>query len=136
MQKLYIKRFESYKKSLDNLLMAKNQDKNNIFVLSGTIMIFNLTFDISWKIIKEVLNDEFGIMDFPSGSPKETLKKAASVELIKSDIWLDMLDDRNNLSHDYDFVFAYEQYDKIIKKYIPVFEELKSKIENYIGNRY
>ena len=136
MQKLYIKRFESFKKSLDNLLMAKNQDKNNIFVLSGTIMIFNLTFDISWKIIKEVLNDEFGIMDFPSGSPKETLKKAASVELIKSDIWLDMLDDRNNLSHDYDFAFAYEQYDKIIKQYIPVFEELKSKIDNYIGNRY
>ena len=88
------------------------------------------------KIIKEVLNDEFGIIDFPSGSPKETLKKAASVELINSDIWLDMLDDRNNLSHDYDFAFAYEQYDKIIKQYIPVFEELKSKIDNYIGNRY
>ena len=132
MQKLYIKRFKSFKKSLDNFLMAKKQDKNNIFVLSGTIMIFNLTFDISWKIIKEVLNDEFGIMDFPSGSPKETLKKAASVELIKSDIWLDMLDDRNNLNHCYDFAFAYEQYDKIIKQYIPVFEELKSKIENYI----
>ena len=79
MQKLYIKRFESFKKSLDNLLMAKNQDKNNIFVLSGTIMIFNLTFDISWKIIKEVLNDEFGIIDFPSGSPKEICKKLRTV---------------------------------------------------------
>ena len=132
MQKSYIKRFMSFKKSFENLSKAKEEDKSNVFILSGTIMIFNLTFDLAWKVIREVLKEEFGIVDFPSGSPKETLKKAASVNLISSDVWLDMLIDRNDLTHDYDFDLAKEKCDKIIDRYISVFESFENKINSYI----
>ena len=130
MQKSYIKRFESFKKSFENLSKAKDQDESNVFILSGIIMIFNLTFDLAWKVLREVLKEEFGIIDFPSGSPKETLKKAASVDLISSENWLDMLVDRNDLTHDYEL--AKEKYDKIINSYIPIFKFFENKINSYI----
>jgi nucleotidyltransferase substrate binding protein (TIGR01987 family) len=128
MEKSYTKRFEAFKKSLETLSSAGNEDKNNFFVLSGTIMIFNLTFDLAWKLIKEILKEDYGITDFPSGSPKETLKKARSVDLINDDTWLEMLDDRNELTHDYDYDSALEKYNKIIEKYIPLLQKFKNSI--------
>ena len=133
MQKSYIKRFESFKKSFENLSKAKDEDISNVFILSGVIMVFNLTFDLAWKVLREVLKEEFGIIEFPSGSPKETLKKAASVDLISSENWLDMLDDRNDLTHDYDYELAKEMYEKIVNSYIPVFESFENKINSYIN---
>ena len=132
MQKSYTKRFESFKKSFENLSKSKDEDVSNVFILSGIIMIFNITFDLSWKLLREVLKEEFGIIDFPSGSPKETLKKAASVGLISDENWFDMLLDRNDLTHDYDYELAKEKYNKIINNYIPIFESLKNKITSYL----
>ncbi|MBR0038500.1 MAG: nucleotidyltransferase substrate binding protein [Lachnospiraceae bacterium] len=128
MEKSYTKRLNAFEKSLETLSGAKNEDKNNLFVLSGTIMIFNLTFDLAWKLIKEILKEDYGISDFPSGSPKETLKKAKSVNLINDDIWLEMLDDRNELTHDYDYDSALEKYNKIISDYIPLLQNFRENI--------
>lgn len=129
MEKSYTKRYESFAQILENLEKAKNEDKSNLFVLSGIIMIFNLTFDIAWKLIKDVLIEDYGIKEFPSGSPKETLKKAESIGLIDDEQWLDMLNDRNELTHDYDFDVATEKCDKIINDYIPLLKNLKDKVE-------
>ena len=128
MEKSYTKRLNAFEKSLETLSGAKNEDKNNLFVLSGTIMIFNLTFDLAWKLIKEILKEDYGISDFPSGSPKETLKKAKSVNLINDDIWLEMLDDRNELTHVYDYDSALEKYNKIISDYIPLLQNFRENI--------
>ena len=128
MEKSYTKRLNAFEKSLETLSGAKSEDKNNLFVLSGTIMIFNLTFDLAWKLIKEILKEDYGISDFPSGSPKETLKKAKSVNLINDDIWLEMLDDRNELTHDYDYDSALEKYNKIISDYIPLLQNFRENI--------
>ena len=132
MQKSYTKRFESFKKSFENLSKAKDEDVSNVFILSGIIMVFNITFDLAWKLLREVLKEEFGIIDFPSGSPKETLKRAASVGLISDESWFDMLLDRNDLTHDYDYELAKEKYNKIINNYIPIFESLKNKINSFL----
>ena len=129
MQKSYTKRFESFEKSLSNLEKARSEDKNNIFVLSGIIMIFNLTFDLAWKLIKDVLKEDHGVLDFPAGSPRETLKKARSVNLISDELWLDMLDDRNDLTHDYDFNLATEKCNTIINGYLPLLSDLRNKIK-------
>lgn len=128
MEKSYTKRFDTFKKSLETLSNAKNEDKNNFFILSGTIMIFNLTFDLAWKLIKEILKEDYGITDFPSGSPKETLKRAKSVDLISDEVWLEMLGDRNELTHDYDYDSALEKYNKIINLYVPVLQKFKDII--------
>ena len=128
MQKSYTKRFESFEKLLSNLVKANDEDKTNIFVLSGIIMIFNLTFDLAWKLIKDVLKEDYGVLDFPAGSPRETLKRANSVNLISDELWLDMLDDRNDLTHDYDFDLATEKCNTIINVYLPLLNDLKNKM--------
>ena len=50
-----MKRFESFKKSLDSLAEAKERDKSDSFVLSGTSAKFSITFDLAWKVIKDTI---------------------------------------------------------------------------------
>ena len=44
-----INRYHSYCRSLDNLADAKGRDRTDKFVLSGTVQMFNLSFDLAWK---------------------------------------------------------------------------------------
>ena len=128
MQKSYTNRYNSFKQSLDSLEEAKTRNKDDSFVLSGTAMKFNLTFDLSWKLMGDILRDEYKIIDYVTGSPRETLKKAKSLGIIDDDIWLSMLDDRNNLTHDYDYLIAKEKFDTIVNSYIQVFGKLNERV--------
>lgn len=82
--------------------MSCGANPNENFVLSGTAQTFNLTFDLAWKVMKDIIVSEYGIVDFATGSPRDTLKTAYSVGLISDDLWLQMLKVRNTLIHDYD----------------------------------
>lgn len=132
MQKLYINRYNSFKNSLASLVEAKGKDKENSFILSGTAMKYNLTFDIAWKLMADILREEYKIDDFAFGSPKETLKKAKAIGIIDDDIWLDMLDDRNDITHDYDYKLINNVFDKIIDEYIPIFQKFEKKVTEII----
>ena len=55
MESKYINRYHTYCKCLENLEKSKNADPNADFVLEGTIMNYNLTFDIAWKVMKDIL---------------------------------------------------------------------------------
>ena len=52
--------------------------------------------------------------------------------LIDNDIWMHMLEDRNELAHDYDGTLAEERAEKIVNQYIPIFEEFREKARGYI----
>ena len=132
MEKSYTNRFNSFKNSLASLKEAKGKDKDDSFVLSGTAMKFNLTFDLAWKLMSDIIREEHKIVDYAIGSPKETLRKAKSFGIIDDDIWLNMLDDRNNLTHDYDYLIVAEKFDEIVDKYIEVFEKFRSKVDEII----
>ena len=132
MEKSYTNRFNSFKNSLASLKEAKGKDKDDSFVLSGTAMKFNLTFDLAWKLMSDIIREEHKIVDYAIGSPKETLRKAKSLGIIDDDIWLSMLDDRNNLTHDYDYLIVTEKFDEIVDKYIEVFEKFRSKVDEII----
>ncbi|MCM1282767.1 MAG: nucleotidyltransferase substrate binding protein [Muribaculaceae bacterium] len=62
------------------------------FVLSGTVQKYNLTFDISWKVMKDIIVKYHKKSDFAAGSPREVLRAAHSVDLIDNDIWMEMLE--------------------------------------------
>lgn len=49
-----MKRFESFKKSLDSLAEAKERDKSDSFVLSGTSAKFSITFDLMKDTIEKL----------------------------------------------------------------------------------
>ncbi len=48
-------------------------------------MNFNLTFDIAWKVMKDILVKQLGILDFAIGSPRDTLQQAFTNRLIDDD---------------------------------------------------
>ena len=133
MARKYIERYQSFCDSLEGLKRARERDANDEFVLSGTIQKFSLTFDISWKVMKDIIIKYHGLNDFATGSPRETLRAAASVRLIEDDTWMDMLEDRNELTHDYDGQLAKEKFSKIINSYIPLFEKLKENARQFIN---
>lgn len=131
MESKYINRYHTFCKSLKNMEKSLDADPTADFVLEGTVLNFSLTFDISWKVMKDILVKELGILDFAIGSPRETLQQAFLNGLIDSDLWMQMLRARDQLAHDYDGTFAAEKFQDIIKQYYPLFEKLKKKAEKY-----
>lgn len=131
MERKCIERYQSYCKSLESLLGAKQRDMDDEFVLSGTVWKFSMTFDLAWKVMKDIVVKYHGLGNFASGSPRETLCAAADVGLTSDDKWMDMLTDRNNLIHDYDGQIALQKSTVILEEYIPLFVELKQTAAEY-----
>ncbi len=101
MEKKYMKRFESYQRSLCALSEARERDMSDSFVLSGT---------------------------FISGSPKEVLKQAFQADLIEDPTWLEMLSVRNALAHDYDEATIKERCRDIQGRYLDLFLAFESRV--------
>ena len=64
MENQFINRYNSFCKSLDILHQSCAADPNAMFVLGATAQAYNLTFDLSWKVMKDILIKYFGIQDF------------------------------------------------------------------------
>ena len=126
-----INRYRSYCRSLDNLADAKGRDRTDKFVLSGTVQMFNLSFDLAWKVMKDIITEYHGALEYPTGSPRETLRMANSVGLIEDDMWLEMLKARNNLAHDYDGELAVRYFEKITSIYDDLMEKFRDKAVVY-----
>lgn len=45
-------------------------------MLEGTVQNYNLTFDLSWKVMKDILVKVLGINDIALGSPRANLQAA------------------------------------------------------------
>lgn len=131
MENKYINRYQTFCKSLNNLSKSRTADPKADFVLEGTVFNFNLTFDISWKVMKDILIKKMEILDFAIGSPRETLQQAFTNHIIDDDRWLQMLKVRNQLAHDYDGTFAAEKYQDIVNIYYPLFEKFRKNAEKY-----
>lgn len=83
MENKFINRYHSFCHSLANLKKSTVADPQADFVLEGTVQNYNLTFDLSWKIMKDILIKYMGILDFAVGSPREVLQTAFSNGIIE-----------------------------------------------------
>lgn len=126
-----INRYLSFCRSLENLKRSRDKSPAEDMVLEATIQRFNLSFDLSWKVMKDVLTEYMGILDFAAGSPRETLQTAFANGMIFDDEWLQMLRVRNKLAHDYDGKIAMEEFERITGKFYEMFLDLKNNIEKY-----
>ena len=131
MENKFINRYNTFCKSLQNLEKSKTADPKAAFVLEGTVLNFSLTFDISLKVMKDILIKKLGILDFAIGSPRETLQQAFTNKLIQDDRWLQMLRLRNRLAHDYDGSYAAASFSEIIDVYYPLFVQFKEAAAKY-----
>ena len=133
MDEKFIRRFESFQNSLDSLAEARERDLSDSFVLSGTSAKFSITFDLAWKVMKDILVQYYAITGFVTGSPREVLKQSFQANLITGDEWIDMLKIRNQLAHDYDGVIVKEHCQTIIHVYIDKLYDFKTVVKELLG---
>lgn len=129
MDEKFYRRFESFRRSLVALEEVRERDLTDSFILSGAGAKFNITFDLAWKVMKDIIIQYFAVVDFPKGSPREVLRKAYEFQLISDEAWLDMLRDRNDLTHDYDGEIVKEVCKRLINCYLALFEEFRKTAE-------
>ena len=133
MDEKFIRRFESFQNSLDSLAEARERDLSDSFVLSGTSAKFSITFDLAWKVMKDILVQYYAITGFVTGSPREVLKQSFQANLITGDEWIDMLKIRNQLAYDYDGAIVKEHCQTIIHEYIDKLYDFKTVVEELLG---
>lgn len=116
--------FVSLKKVLVRFeeIVLIDKAENDRIVIDAAIQRFEFTFELFWKNLKKVLENEgYGVK-----TPKESLQQAYQIGWIDDEvIWLNMLRDRNLTSHTYNEF----QADEIYKNFPGYLEKLKKSCE-------
>ena len=119
-----------------NVLKKADFDNANVDEIyrTGIIGQFNLTFELAWKALQEVLRLH-DVEGAESGSPREILQLANKVNFLDSDaVWLSMLKTRNLSVHLYNEEEAVEMIGKIKDEYIEAFEKLVKVLNDKLEN--
>ena len=67
----------------------------------GVIQRFEYTFELSWNVLKDRM--QYDGITITSVSPRQVIREAYQARLIDDcEAWMDMLTDRNLMSHTYD----------------------------------
>ncbi|MFD3157332.1 nucleotidyltransferase substrate binding protein [Haloimpatiens sp. FM7330] len=125
-------KIQNFIRALDKLKEGLLQyDEENELLRDGIIQRFEFTFELAWKTLKEVFEDE-GLIGL--NSPKSVLREAFQAEIIKNEkLWLNMLMDRNATSHMYSESKAMEICKNIKEEYVKALENLKEQIIKRVG---
>ena len=117
--------FLDFEKSFNNLKSAVKKAVDDLDI-DGTIKRFELCYELSWKIIKLYLED-LGII---CKNPRDCFKQAKINNLIEDEVvWMEMIDTRNQLVHEYSSDFSREIFEKIKNDYVKILEELYKNIK-------
>ena len=129
-----MRKYDDYIKYLSVLLNADRQKAmDDEIYRMGVIGQFNLTFELSWKAVKETLM-LYGVDVANTGTPREILKAAFKINFLSDeDIWLDMLKKRNISIHVYDETSAIELVSLIFNVYITAFVNLQNLLNEKIS---
>ena len=93
------------------------------------IKTFEYTFELAWKTLKDLLEEE-GNNDL-TGS-KSVIRLAAQVGILTdAHIWMDMVSDRNLTTHTYDLDLAKRVVLRITNEYRAAFISLATYLKDY-----
>lgn len=129
-----MKKYESFASCLAVLVQADRElaARNEIYRM-GIIGQFNLTFELAWKALKEIL-ELHGVADAATGSPREIFKAAYKLGWLSDDkIWLDMLKKRNIAIHVYDEEKALTVMKVIFADYIIALQDLDKELSKRLA---
>lgn len=136
-------RFSNYVKAFNKLDQAVTKIKTDFeieddgtidddeflddIIKEGIIQRFEYTHELSWKVMKDFLEDVGEVKMYGS---KDATKEAFAAELITDgDVWMDMIKSRNKTSHTYNEEIADEIFKNIITQYHPEFLAFRDKME-------
>ena len=115
-------RFQNLRFAFGQLCEFMEVGELNKFETQGLVKCFEYTFELSWKTLKDFLDEE-GFTDIKS--PRDTIKQAfQSGYLIQGRLWLEALEKRNLMSHTYKEEIKNEVVGLIREKYFQMISEL------------
>lgn len=117
----WIQRLGNFQKAVNLLLEVQSMDLDELSHLEkeGIIQRFEYTLELGWKTLKDKMEFDGLILD--RISPKVVVKEAFQAKYIDQiEVWLEMLNDRNLLSHSYDL----ETFEAVIPEIKSVYAPL------------
>lgn len=100
-----------FQKAVTQLQAALCLPAENDVVKAGCIQYFEFTFELAWKTIKRMAEEE-GLDD--CNSPKSALKTAFRNRWIETEeSWLSMLSSRNKMAHTYSAADALDIFENL-----------------------
>ncbi len=91
----------------------------------GTIQRFELAVELGWKTLKDYLEHEGRTIQ--PATPRQVCKEGFAAGILKDgQVWIDMLDHRNLLSHTYDESIAGKAVQAIRDRYLPAMEDIRA----------
>jgi nucleotidyltransferase substrate binding protein (TIGR01987 family) len=91
-------RLQNFEKALLFLEAALAKSEPNPLEEAGIVQCYEFTFELAWKKLKDYLEAQ-GV---PAQFPREVLKESFAGNLLDDgDVWMDMLEKRNLMTHTY-----------------------------------
>ena len=116
---------KAFKSLREAVLLPSNIEINR----DGTLQRFEFTFELCWKILQTIVNENL----LNVYGPKNVIREAAKLNLIDDPvIWFKFLENRNLISHTYNELLAKKVY-KAAKDFPPYVESLMEKVKDYIS---
>ena len=123
-------RFHNYKRAfllLREAVEVMETRELNQLEKEGVIQRFEYTMELSWKVMKDYLESENVV--FEQITPKAVIREAFESNFVSDgQLWMDMLDARNLMSHSYDQKDFAEVIDNLRHDYLDAFTELHTKL--------
>ncbi len=118
-------RFQNLEKAFLRLQAAVMTENPSDLEKAGIIQVYEFTFELGWKTVKDYLEES----QVPVKFPRDTIKEGFKYELLDGEIWMDMLEKRNLMSHTYDEERAELAYKLIIGTYFEAIEAVYMKLK-------
>lgn len=122
-------RFRNFSRAYSLLREAAEDDPKRLSDLEreGLIQRFEYTFELAWKTLKDRL--AYDGIQVPTATPRKVIRNAFAAGLINDgERWIDMLTDRNAMSHQYDSDIFEAVADKVHRYYLHMFGELREQL--------
>ena len=125
-----MKKYENFCASLKNMKeIFDYEEPYNTVVLTGLVGLYEICFEQSWKMMKEVLEIHV-YEEGATGSPKIILRTAYKAGMIKDEEnWLRALQERNNVTHSYNEKIALGIVRQAKFIFYDLFVQLKQEID-------
>ena len=124
-------RFENFKRANSKLVLASEalvkEPENELYAMA-LVQAFEFNYELAWKTLKDYLLYQGQSVQLP----RETLKTAYANALIQSgDLWIQMLEDRNNMAHRYD----QQNMQAIVKRIQEIYQPLLKAFMAFFDQR-
>ena len=126
-------RFEHFIGGLRQLKNANELQKERKFTeleLQGAVQAFEITQELSWKVMKDFLESQGKTDLFGS---KTVVREALNVGLIANgEEWLRTIESRNKTSHIYDEKEILIILEIVFNQYLSLFVEFEAKMKTFL----